>query len=53
MIKQIEKWTRIIYIALMKVSLPGVFLPKLCVSCVRYFTTNLGNDAFVPVFGMM
>lgn len=44
--KQTEKWSKIIYFGLVKVTPISWILPTLIISCRNYVTTDLGNDAF-------
>lgn len=42
----VEKWSKIIDFALMKVCVPSAVLPKVVVSYFTYFTTDAGSEAF-------
>lgn len=41
-----EKWSKIAYFFLVRVSLPGLLMPEALFSFYQYFTTDLGNEAF-------
>lgn len=43
--KQTEKWSKIIYFGLVKVTPICWMLPTFIISCRNYVTTDLGNDA--------
>lgn len=49
----VEKWCKIVYIVLVKLSVPCIVLPKSIYSLIIYFITDLGPDAFelpIPVW---
>lgn len=50
---EIDWWTNTVFIAMVYVTLPAIFMPKCCLSYVLYFTTDLGNDAFTPAVPML
>lgn len=41
-----EKLSKIAYFAIFGVSIPGFVIPKAILSYIKYYTTNLGGDAF-------
>lgn len=43
---KVEKWTKIIHFALMRVVLYGVIFPKFIFCFYLFYTTDLGPDAF-------
>lgn len=43
---KIEKWSNILYSALIKVSVPGILLPNFISSYYLYFSSDLGSEAF-------
>lgn len=43
--RQIEKWSKIVYIVVAKVTPILVIMLKVIYSVAVYFTTDLGNDA--------
>lgn len=45
-IQQVEKWCKALDFIMRKVTLQMSMWPKLVGSIFRYFTTDLGNDAF-------
>ena len=44
--RQIELISKIAHFIMVKLSVPGFVLPKAFVSFFKYFTTDLGRDAF-------
>lgn len=49
----VEKWCKIAYFVIVKMSVPGFILPKALVSLFIYYTTDSGPDAFelpIPVW---
>lgn len=45
--QSVEKWTKIVHLAVAKVTVLASVLPKLITSIVAYLVTDLGNEAFV------
>ncbi|XP_055297011.1 putative odorant receptor 71a [Sitodiplosis mosellana] len=50
--EKVETWTEITYFALVKLSIPGIMLPKFIISFYLYFSTTLGEDTFSLPFPM-
>ena len=50
--EKIEKLSEIIYFAGVKVSPASTVVPYACVSYFLYFTSDLGEDAFIVPFPM-
>lgn len=44
--QQIEEYGNALSIFMRKVSIPCLIMPKVVISFITYFTTDLGNDAF-------
>lgn len=42
---KIEKWSKILYFLMVKLTPMSWLLPKVIISLFLYFTTDLGNDA--------
>lgn len=42
----IEEVSKIVYFAIVGVTVPGLVIPKAILSYFNYYTTNLGGDAF-------
>lgn len=47
--KSTELWTKVIYTFCIKIIIPLGAIPILCASYYRYYTTDLGTDAFIVV----
>ena len=45
-IKNIEKFTQTIDFMFINLTLPGVMIPRLIISYLNYFSTNLGREGF-------
>lgn len=43
---RMEKLSKIVYFGVVGVTVPGFIIPKALVSYFKYFTTDLGADAF-------
>lgn len=41
-----EKLSKIIYLVIVKISIPCLVLPKIIVCFIAYYATDSGNDAF-------
>lgn len=46
----VERWSELLYMGLVKISIPLVTLPFLILSYFLYFTTDLGSDSFLLPF---
>ena len=43
--RSVEKWSKIIFFVMVKITPIAWLLPKVIISLFLYFTTDLGNDA--------
>lgn len=51
---RMEKWTELIHLANVKVTLPCVVIPKFVMSFYVYYTTDVGGDAFqLPTYAWL
>lgn len=48
----VEKMSKAIHFAVIKLGVPAFILPKAIFSYFIYFTTDIGNEAFVLPFPM-
>lgn len=42
-----EKWIKLVYVLIVKVSIQCFVIPEIFITFFIYFTTDVGNDAFV------
>lgn len=53
LIEKIERLTQLIYIGVVKLTIPGVIIPALSLTLINLFVYDLGDDSFFLPFPVM
>lgn len=53
LIAKIERFSQLIYIGTIKLTIPGLMIPAICITLINFFVYDFGDDSFFLPFPVM